>query len=182
MIVFAFKTIFLIGIMSWYSATIFSMINDYFRREFNEYVKIDSPPSRPPPSPTPDTHKSDTIKHTASISSNNKPEMPRISLQFNSTSTAAATDDDRDDDGRRIQAMMTSKTMTVTGHSNQQNNKVLNKPPLIPVIITTSTIATDEKERLVYSDNGRCHFGEYVVQLLSGNPVCMRREIDNGQQ
>lgn len=164
MIVFALKTIFLIGIMSWYSATIFSMINDYFRREFNEHIKIDSPPSRPP-----DTSKSNTIQHTASISSNNEPEMPHISLQFNFTSTTAAADDD----GKRSQAMMTSKTMTVTGQSNQQNNKILNKRPLIPVIIATAT-STDE-ERLVYSDNGRCHFGEYVVQLLSGNPVCMRR-------
>lgn len=140
--------------MSWYSATIFSMINDYFRREFNEYVKINLPPSRPPTPP-----ESNTIQHTESISSNDKLEMPHITSQFNLTAAA--------DDEKRSQAMMTSEAM-VTAHSNQQNNKILNKRPLIPIIIA-------DAERLVYADNGRCHFDEYVVQLLSGNPVCMRR-------
>lgn len=159
--------------MSWYSATIFSMINDYFRREFNEYVKIDAPPSPSPSSSLPPgTDKSNTIQHTTPISSNNKLEMPNISLQINSTSTApAAAAAAADDDEQRSQAVMTSRTMTITGHFNQQNNKILNKPPLIPGIITANTGV----ERLVYSDNGRCHFGEYAVQLLSGNPVCMRR-------
>lgn len=169
MIVFVVKTIFLIGILSWYSATIFSMINDYFRREFNEHIKIDSPPRlRPSPSLPPDPYKSNTIQP---ISSNHKLDVP----QFNSTSVTVAAA--ADDDEKRSPAMMTSNTIAMTEHSNQQNNKILSKHPLIPIIIiTTAAAAADEDEdRLVYADNGRCHFGEYAVQLLSGNPVCMRR-------
>lgn len=39
MIAIALKAFFLIGALSWYSAAIFSMINDYFRNEFNDYMK-----------------------------------------------------------------------------------------------------------------------------------------------
>lgn len=39
MLIPAVKGIFLIGILSWYSAAIFGMINNYFRSEFKEYIK-----------------------------------------------------------------------------------------------------------------------------------------------
>lgn len=169
MIVFALKAIFLIGVMSWYSAAIFSMINNYFRQEFNEYIKINPP----------DAYKSNTIPHTdVPIPSNNKREMPPHTSQY---STAAAVGggavaivaDDDNDDEKSCQTMTTMMTTTTSspsaGHFNQLNNEILTKHPLIPIIII--------EPRLVYSDNGRCcHFDEYVVELLSRNSVCMRRQ------
>lgn len=44
--------------MSWYSAAIFSMINEYFVKEFDEYIKL-NPPT--------DAYKSNTIQHVASM-------------------------------------------------------------------------------------------------------------------
>lgn len=53
MLAVALKGVFLIGLLSWYSVAIMSMINDYFRTEFKEYLKsnpIASPkaPQMPP--------------------------------------------------------------------------------------------------------------------------------------
>lgn len=39
MLAVALKGVFLIGVISWYSMAIMSMINDYFRAEFNDYLK-----------------------------------------------------------------------------------------------------------------------------------------------
>lgn len=39
MLLAAGKGIFLIGVLSWYSAAIFGMINNYFLNEFKEYLK-----------------------------------------------------------------------------------------------------------------------------------------------
>lgn len=39
MLVAAIKGLFLIGVLSWYSAAIFAMINNYFRNEFKEYMQ-----------------------------------------------------------------------------------------------------------------------------------------------
>lgn len=39
MLAVALKGVFLIGVISWYSVAIMSMINDYFRAEFREYLK-----------------------------------------------------------------------------------------------------------------------------------------------
>lgn len=39
MLAVALKGVFLIGLISWYSVAIMSMINDYFRTEFKEYLK-----------------------------------------------------------------------------------------------------------------------------------------------
>lgn len=39
MLAVALKGVFLIGVISWYSVAIMSMINDYFRTEFKEYLK-----------------------------------------------------------------------------------------------------------------------------------------------
>lgn len=69
MLVVALKGFLLIGVISWYSVAIMSMINDYFRAEFKDYLKknpitspkmdhvpadmvITSPSPSPPPSPT----------------------------------------------------------------------------------------------------------------------------------
>lgn len=68
MIVVALKTAFLISIMSWYSLAIFSMINDYFRKEFNEYIKHDPV----------DGSKSNAIQHVVSMPSN-KLDMAQVS-------------------------------------------------------------------------------------------------------
>lgn len=61
MIIIALKAVFLIGIMSWYSTTILSMINDYFRNEFNNYLK-ENPA---------DAYKSNTIQHAVQIPAKN---------------------------------------------------------------------------------------------------------------
>lgn len=42
MLFVAFKIIFLFIFLFWYSLTIMTMINDYFRNEFNEYLKLSS--------------------------------------------------------------------------------------------------------------------------------------------
>lgn len=39
MLTAAIKGMFLIGVLSWYSASIFAMINNYFRNEVKEYLK-----------------------------------------------------------------------------------------------------------------------------------------------
>lgn len=39
MLAVALKGVFLIGLLSWYSVAIMSMINDYFRTEFKQYLK-----------------------------------------------------------------------------------------------------------------------------------------------
>lgn len=39
MIVAALKFFVLIAVLWWYSVTIFSIINDYFRKEFNDYLR-----------------------------------------------------------------------------------------------------------------------------------------------
>lgn len=39
MIAIAMKAFFILGALSWYSVAIFSMINEYFRTEFNDYLK-----------------------------------------------------------------------------------------------------------------------------------------------
>lgn len=39
MLIPAVKGIFLIGVLSWYSAALFAMINNYFRNEFQDYLK-----------------------------------------------------------------------------------------------------------------------------------------------
>lgn len=39
MIVVALKFFVLIAVLWWYSITIFAVINDYFRKEFNEYLR-----------------------------------------------------------------------------------------------------------------------------------------------
>lgn len=57
MLISIFKGVFLIGVLSWYSIAIFSMINDYFRSEFNEYLKKNPIGS----------HKADVIKHSPAI-------------------------------------------------------------------------------------------------------------------
>lgn len=54
MIVVAFKFFVLIAVLWWYSITIFGVINDYFRKEFNEYLKH---------VPAADSRRSDTV-HT----------------------------------------------------------------------------------------------------------------------
>lgn len=54
MIIIALKTVFLVGIMSWYSMAILSMINEYFRSEFHNYLK-ENPA---------DAYKSNTIQHS----------------------------------------------------------------------------------------------------------------------
>lgn len=56
--------------MSWYSATIFSMINDYFRKEFNGYIKTNPL----------DAYKSNTIQHAVSMPSpSNQLDIAEIS-------------------------------------------------------------------------------------------------------
>lgn len=52
MLVVALRALFLIGVMSWYSAAIMSMINDYFRAEFTEYLQKDPIPSSVAPPKT----------------------------------------------------------------------------------------------------------------------------------
>lgn len=69
MIVVALKTVFLIGILSVYSAAIFHMINDYFRKGFNDYMKT---------SPL-DAYKSNTIQHAVSMPSNQLDGITEIS-------------------------------------------------------------------------------------------------------
>lgn len=39
MLIVAMKGVFVVGVISWYSVAIMSMINDYFRTEFKEYMK-----------------------------------------------------------------------------------------------------------------------------------------------
>lgn len=61
MIIIALKSVFLVGIMSWYSMAVLTMINDYFRSEFHNYLK-ENPA---------DAYKSNTIQHTVQIPSKN---------------------------------------------------------------------------------------------------------------
>lgn len=63
MIVIALKSVFLIGIMSWYSAAIFTMINEYFLKEFNDYMKT-NPPT--------DAYKMNRMQHIVSKQSSNQ--------------------------------------------------------------------------------------------------------------
>lgn len=106
MIVVALKTIFLIGIMSWYSAAIFSMINDYFRKEFNEYIKIDSVDT---------TYKSNTIQHTKSIPTI---ASPTVQIEMAKISQYPALNEKQNQK-----------------HSNQpDNNEFVAERPLIPAI------------------------------------------------
>lgn len=42
MLAVTIKFVCLISVLSWYSTAIFTMINEYFRNEFNEYIKASS--------------------------------------------------------------------------------------------------------------------------------------------
>lgn len=66
MIVVAFKFFFLAAFLSWYSAAIFSLINEYFRNSFMEYIKE---------TPT-DGFKSNTIKYSLPSTSNHIESTP----------------------------------------------------------------------------------------------------------
>lgn len=66
MIVVALKFFFLAAFLSWYSAAIFSLINEYFRNSFMEYIKE---------TPT-DEYKSNTIKYSLPSTSNHIESTP----------------------------------------------------------------------------------------------------------
>lgn len=76
MLVVALRGLFLIGVMSWYSAAIMSMINDYFRAEFTEYLQKDPIPSSVAPPKT--NQESSTIVITSPTHHHHPPTIENL--------------------------------------------------------------------------------------------------------